>query len=120
MINVTEFFYDSLQHVLDNGTQYEVTEEPPPVIIFTNHSNFVNFIGNYTSLTTTTTTVTASTTTDEPNFSTYLQALPSDRVSLLVFLFLFSCATVFGNSLVILAVVRERYLHTSTNYFVTR
>ncbi|KAL1114904.1 hypothetical protein AAG570_007728 [Ranatra chinensis] len=34
-------------------------------------------------------------------------------------LLLFSMATVFGNGLVIAAVVRERYLHTATNYFVT-
>lgn len=57
--------------------------------------------------------------TTEPNFSKYLEALPNDRIGLLAFLFLFSFATVFGNSLVILAVIRERYLHTSTNLFVT-
>ena len=32
---------------------------------------------------------------------------------------LFCLATVLGNVLVVLAVVRERYLHTVTNYFIT-
>lgn len=55
----------------------------------------------------------------EPIFSVYLERLENDRISLLAFLFLFSFATVFGNTLVIMAVIRERYLHTSTNLFVT-
>lgn len=47
------------------------------------------------------------------------EKLAQERAALAVILALFSVATVFGNVLVILAVARERYLHTSTNYFVT-
>lgn len=96
MNNVTEYYWDISQlFTLDNKSFYNTTED----LYFTDKN--------------------CCTTTTEPNFSKYLEALPNDRIGLLAFLFLFSFATVFGNSLVILAVIRERYLHTSTNLFVT-
>lgn len=42
-----------------------------------------------------------------------------ERFPLSALLVLFCMVTVFGNCLVIIAVVRERYLHTATNYFIT-
>lgn len=42
-----------------------------------------------------------------------------NAVGLAIILASFSLATVLGNSLVILAVARERYLHSVTNYFIT-
>lgn len=45
--------------------------------------------------------------------------LIQDRAVVVGLLLSFSMCTVFGNMLVILAVIRERYLHTPTNYFIT-
>ncbi len=41
------------------------------------------------------------------------------HVPLFVLLTSFSLITVFGNVLVVTAVLRERTLHTATNYFIT-
>jgi len=57
-------------------------------------------------------------------FSMYDDILLDDmesthNIGLAVLLATFCVATVFGNGLIIVAVARERYLHSVTNYFIT-
>ncbi|KAF2366166.1 G protein-coupled receptor rhodopsin-like [Trinorchestia longiramus] len=47
----------------------------------------------------------------------HVDATP-ERVALCLLLLFFALSTIFGNGLVIVAVSRERYLHTVTNYFI--
>ncbi|MCL4143904.1 UNVERIFIED_CONTAM: hypothetical protein GTU68_036438 [Idotea baltica] len=44
--------------------------------------------------------------------------LSPERISLFILLILFAISTIFGNFLVVIAIFRERYLHTVTNYFI--
>lgn len=47
------------------------------------------------------------------------EGISPNNVALAVLLSAFCAATVFGNALIVVAVARERYLHSVTNYFIT-
>jgi len=53
---------------------------------------------------------------DDTNMK-HLEITP-ERIALCMLLLSFAVSTIFGNSLVVVAVSRERYLHTVTNYFI--
>lgn len=48
-----------------------------------------------------------------------MEGISPHNVALAVLLSAFCAATVFGNALIVVAVARERYLHSVTNYFIT-
>lgn len=54
-----------------------------------------------------------------PNATEFVGYEPTFKNNLLLFILCFFCfATVFGNILVMVAVIREPYLHSVTNYFI--
>ena len=51
--------------------------------------------------------------------SSEIEKVQFENVYLFLLLLGFSILTIMGNGLVIIAVLRERTLHTATNYFIT-
>ncbi|XP_020715905.1 dopamine receptor 2 [Ceratitis capitata] len=116
--NISDDIFDYFNGFLDS------TEQQQGALLTTSSSaeSITNTLGSSIGTATNfslTSYVQITNSTREPGFFEFLSLLPNERISLLSFLFLFSFATVFGNALVIAAVVRERYLHTATNYFIT-
>ena len=56
---------------------------------------------------------------EEAGASSEIEKVQFENVYLFLLLLGFSILTIMGNGLVIIAVLRERTLHTATNYFIT-
>ena len=56
---------------------------------------------------------------EEAGASSEIENVQFENVYLFLLLLGFSLLTIMGNGLVIIAVLRERTLHTATNYFIT-
>ena len=90
------------------------THEPPPSFLCPNQSCSHDAVPPATE----SWNITLSNQSSDTHLSS-LGDVTLENMALAMVLFTFCAATIFGNILVVVAVARERYLHTVTNYFIT-